>query len=302
MISLLGEQVASDRPDDIGNQIPSDANDVAPADPTTGRQQVDYTAGRNPIPGAQVEAVVTDDGITAPTQQLRLKAVGKDILLCISLVDGLEQGALLSVARPRLLRQTLFDYAETGQTVDGFKITYTDFFTRQLENANGAIIFQRLVPGYTFFDEDLIYASESDSTEIEGVTLIDLNVDVQRFETYGERRYLLKEIKDDTLSCVLYEGGVETGDPVLIAKPKELRRTPFDDKFVDSIYYTYTDAITRNASFAGDNEDQIIVSPWVVDFTEIYAVHVSDTGIPETFLLDTNRGSRRWGLDGSCPV
>lgn len=62
----------------------------------------------------------------------------------------------------------------------------------------------------------------------------------------------------------------ESENQILVAKPYELRRTPFDGETVNGISYTYTSNSERSADDGEDQEDQFITPDYVAG-GEIYA-------------------------------
>lgn len=71
-------------------------------------------------------------------------------------------------------------------------------------------------------------------------------------------------IGDDYITCVTFNG-TETGEEeITVAKPYELRRTPFDGESYNGIEYTYSDDVTREADDGSTTETQVIVPEYVV--------------------------------------
>ena len=71
-------------------------------------------------------------------------------------------------------------------------------------------------------------------------------------------------ISGDYITCHTFNG-TETGeDEITVAKPYELRRTPFDGESYNEIEYTYSDDVTREADNGSATETQVIVPPYVV--------------------------------------
>ena len=99
---------------------------------------------------------------------------------------------------------------------------------------------------------------------------------------------------------------VEGTEDIIVAKPWDLRKSPFDGKTIDGNLYTYGDgseAQTRDVA----GEDQLIVPPYRVD-DEIFAVCIGEqvgmllgpVGSPLFGLvmwLDINVSGRAWAED-----
>jgi hypothetical protein len=88
---------------------------------------------------------------------------------------------------------------------------------------------------------------------------------------------------------------------VYVAKPYEIRQTPFDGMTIGGVTYTYTSASERVATGGFDEETQFITPSYVVD-AEIFAVKVrGETGVetaePAPILyIELNQG-RAWAYD-----
>jgi len=102
---------------------------------------------------------------------------------------------------------------------------------------------------------------------------------------------------DDYLECE--DANAAT---VYVAKPYELRRTPFDGETISGITYTYTSESEREATDGVDTETQFITPNYVVG-NEIYAAKVQgDTGVDDPtptaiVYIELNQG-RAWAWDG----
>lgn len=69
------------------------------------------------------------------------------------------------------------------------------------------------------------------------------------------RRLILDTVDNDTLIC--YDpSDIGQTNPITVAKPYELQRTPFDGNTVDGITYSYSDEVTRVASNGTASETQ----------------------------------------------
>jgi hypothetical protein len=106
--------------------------------------------------------------------------------------------------------------------------------------------------------------------------------------------------EDDYLVCQAIDS-----TEYLVAKPYELRRTPFDGQTIDGVTYVYSSADERTAygATSADTETQFITPAYRVG-AEIFAVLVQgDTGVDPTpsgapiTYLEMNQG-RAWAWDG----
>lgn len=101
---------------------------------------------------------------------------------------------------------------------------------------------------------------------------------------------------DDYLEC--QDAALNT---IYVAKPYELRRTPFDTLTIDGVTYTYVSESERNAVGGFDEEAQFI-TPSYRDGGEIYAVKVKggtgiETAEPAPIdYIEINQG-RAWAYD-----
>jgi len=86
-----------------------------------------------------------------------------------------------------------------------------------------------------------------------------------------------------------------------VAKPYEIRRTPFDGITISGITYTYVSNSERDATDGVDTETQFITPSYVVG-NEIYAVKVQgDTGVNDPtpvpiIYIEMNQG-RAWAYE-----
>lgn len=102
---------------------------------------------------------------------------------------------------------------------------------------------------------------------------------------------------DDYLTCEDADSNT-----VYVAKPYELRRTPFDGETIGGVTYTYTSASEREATDGVDTETQFITPAYVVG-AEIFAIKVQgNTGVQtaepaDILYIEMNQG-RAWAWDG----
>ena len=98
-----------------------------------------------------------------------------------------------------------------------------------------------------------------------------------------------------------WDGSTEGESAIKIAKPYMLRRTPFDEKTVHGITYTYLTNIRRLAVYDTEEEYQVIVPSYGVG-DMIYALSIANaylkdpggTTLTGTTWLDLNVCGRAW--------
>lgn len=101
-------------------------------------------------------------------------------------------------------------------------------------------------------------------------------------------------LDDDHLVCRTWDGDAEGDTDILVAKPWDLRRTPFDGLTVNGIAYTYDTAIRREANDGETTEWQVITPDYYED-AEIYAAKGRTTVvIDETRLSRLSLDTRAW--------
>jgi hypothetical protein len=112
------------------------------------------------------------------------------------------------------------------------------------------------------------------------------------------QRMRVKSVADDYVRCVTYDGSVEGADTINVAKPYDLRRSPFDGNAVNGVTYHYTSENVRTANDSNRTVLQTVREEYYVD-SEIYASYrpKGDTGVtsPEVYWIDSNQAARRWG-------
>lgn len=124
----------------------------------------------------------------------------------------------------------------------------------------------------------------------------------------GSQRFRVKSVLDDHLECVRYDANADSEGPdtVLVAKPYELRRSPFDGTgAVDypdgqSISYTYQDLRTRDADDGTVVQTEKMTPNYWIDSQILASKPDGGTGVKVdgSFLVweDENRGGRHWAV------
>jgi hypothetical protein len=96
------------------------------------------------------------------------------------------------------------------------------------------------------------------------------------------------------------------GNTVNVAKPYELRSTPFDGNTINGVTYTYASSSEREATDGTDTETQFITPNYVVG-ADIYASKIrSGTGVSTgggdpILYIETDQG-RAWAYDEPVPT
>jgi hypothetical protein len=107
----------------------------------------------------------------------------------------------------------------------------------------------------------------------------------------------------DFINCYSFVGDSVTTDLIKIAKPYQLRRTPFDGETYNSIDYTYTSDIQRSATQSPDTETQVVVPAYVVGdliFAVLYPLGgtgAKDNSSDPVWWQDLNIDGRAWAKE-----
>ncbi len=125
-----------------------------------------------------------------------------------------------------------------------------------------------------------------------------------------EQRMIIKEIHDDWFLCLPYDKDGQhpaadvatTADYIKVAKPYELRLTPWDGQTVDGITFDYSDESHRTATQGAIIEQHVIVRPWYVGEIIVAATQITGGTDQEDFAAkaleweDTNSASHAWAM------
>jgi len=126
----------------------------------------------------------------------------------------------------------------------------------------------------------------------------------ERWRAVSMFQCIVKSESADTLICHTYNDGVEGTVDITVAKPHELRQTPYDGQTIEGVTYSYQSANSRTATSTIDGESvtftEEIVRKYTADFTKIMVAPVaSGSGITTTdLLIDKNLGARAWAKTG----
>lgn len=113
-------------------------------------------------------------------------------------------------------------------------------------------------------------------------------------------RYVNHALDGDALECVEYFDGETSGATVMVAKPRLLRRTPFDLNTYGGVAYTYSTDAQRTAVQGANTEVQRVTMDytagdwlWVASVQHTGVVHDDEDETPVR-LLDVNVDGRAW--------
>lgn len=291
------------------------AKDVGPTNPgipatgtnpATGRTQVDYTPAlaRGQDTSALSGVEETTEGVVA--KQYRLISVGEDSVVAIEYDDTNDVGTSVEIAKPFALRKTPFD----GETVGSYEYEYeTNELRKRIHSTLETVEIQRIDPPYNV-GVDLLYAITVAQTGITNVGRIDLNADGRTWIT-EERilRFTIASQHDDYLLCAPMDanGAISGAAQVKVLKPRELRRTRYDGKTINTIAYTYVSEDVRQATgtsfpLSSIIETQVII-PRYLSGDIIRAAPLIDgfetveSSAQEATYVDINTAGRTWSAN-----
>jgi hypothetical protein len=116
--------------------------------------------------------------------------------------------------------------------------------------------------------------------------------------------YLVRVVGNDVILGSPIYNGVASTRQVIIAKPYDLRRTPFDGKTIGDYSYVYTSATarTRTQVSTGTELEQTIQEPYSVNNDIVWAAVAESTAITTTTLLDLNISAKAWSGGGAAEI
>jgi len=245
------------------------------------------------VAAAAVQEVAQDDA--AIVKQYRVKAVLSDSLSCKEFDGFNEFGPTILIAKAFQLRQTPFD----GKTVGDFAYEYETSVRRTRISTDPVCkITEEVQPPYNL-DVDIIYAIEVSNTGVDATSAVDLNADGRTWASDDfVRTVKITSIFNDYLETV----DINDADITFrVAKPFELRETPFIGFAVEGITYSSVNPQTRvaNQVVGSDTLDETIIPKYTADFTLIQIRLVKEgTGVEvsgeEIVYIDMNVGARAW--------
>lgn len=122
-------------------------------------------------------------------------------------------------------------------------------------------------------------------------------------------QFQLTAMAGDYFEAKVYDGTTQTGSAIKIAKPFQLRRTPFDGETITElgISYVYNSDTTRTATLDEEDEEQLVIPKYLVGFSVIFAIKpiVGGTGVTWDNMgqdvpvewLDLNVDARAWARE-----
>lgn len=224
--------------------------------------------------------------------------------------DEVEGGTNITVAKPPQFRKSTID--TDGDEVNGEIVTYAP---DELNNVQGSrkrefdsnggpvILLEKIDPPY--LPEDRIFAAESQSTGVTGVTFLDGNIQARRWVNIEPafKYFQITNVDKDVFRCQEWDFALNAGaggqkldaqgvllDEVLVAKQHDLRGSTWAGQTIDGIDYAvdggggeddpHADRIgTDTAPFPDETEEQEVLPRWVNDASIIRATYmVAGTG------------------------
>lgn len=123
------------------------------------------------------------------------------------------------------------------------------------------------------------------------------------------RQFQITGMDGDYFEAKAYDGTTQTGSAIKIAKPFQLRRTPFDGEYISGLQvsYSYSSDTTRTATHDDEDEEQLVIPKYLIDFSVIFAVKpvAGSTGVTwfdgegdvPIGWLDLNLDARAWARE-----
>lgn len=274
----------------------NDAADVTPALPTRSIPET-RPVDKQTVESVEVNEIQEDDA--AIVKQYRVKAVLDDSLSCKEFDGFNEFGSTILIAKPYQLRKTPFD----GKTVGDYTYEYESNTKRMRVSTEPVCkITEEIQPPYNL-DVDIIYAIEVSNTGVDATSAVDLNADGRTWAADD----FLRTVKV-TSEANDYLETVDINDSEVtytVAKPFDLRVTPFDGQTIEGVAYTYQTENVRSSFVSGDDPETLterIIPRYTANFSLIQIRLVKEgTGVTvddeELVWLDTNVGGRAYAAD-----
>ena len=285
--------MAIDRPDDIGQQFPSDATVLSLPDVHEGRAQIDYGTRPDTIETFPPIALASDLDDPNPVREFIVFADTDEFLIVREIFlndegNEIESDTLSFVAKPNELRKSTYDDILDS---DNFLQTSLAPNFRSLVRTTDSNVFTRLeevFPDYTVGSR--IFAIASESTGLPGIFLMDLNNDVRRWVSNepAEKYFQITDINKNTFICREWDfltdaqkvdGEGELLPIVNVAKLIELRGDTWVNETIGGVSYVAVGGsgeedphILRSAN--SGSEQQEIIPPIFVDVSIIKAKRV----------------------------
>jgi len=301
-----------------GGTLADGSVDDAVAKPVLeGRAPLDYTPPINPGVRPEIDAVEVDEAVSATTQY-RLTAVNEDTLT-VEEFDGNAGGATVQIARPYNQRRGVWDGREVTVLINGELVTGTYEYETNVrriftfQNNNRQII-EEVFPPYLAGDT-LYGVTVANGTSVEGVNILENNNDGRYFRPVLQtlRQFIIESEEFDYWVCrTIINGAIDASATVNVAKPYNLRKTPFDKTDIggafNGIEYTYStdtdDRVIRSAEDVTESitQEEHLIPRVYFNQSRIYAALVEESGVSvdgnDLKLLDINVDARYWTRRG----
>ena len=296
------------RPQDIGQQYPSDATTLNLPDVHEGRSQSDY--GARPETSEAIDPVNLPTSTTEqdPGRQFKILIDLDEMLVCHELYkdsngDEEEGDIFFYIAKPIELRKSTFD-TDGDPNDDGFIVSLVSSGRRSKE-ANGYTLYQVVSPAYSIGSS--VYAVAIENSGVSGATFIDINNDARHWvnEEPAHRYFIIDDLDRDTFDCwewdpvtktAIIPDGAPSDERYLVAKVPILRGTSWDQQTIDGITYdagTVTESNShdyREADDGSTTEDQEIIPVWLEGST------FPNITVIEAEFIETGTGAYRDGV------
>jgi hypothetical protein len=216
----------------------------------------------------------------------------------------------IEVGKPPHLQRTAWEDPDQAFEIGGVTYTYEysddEFGVRTQTGNDGSSEEQRIEIPY--FEGDYIVAVElQQNGAVDGFDLdnedgarlswMDLNVSGRRWSVTETLRVGTFVAQGDDFITVTPAGGTSPADDIEVAKPGQLRRTPWDGETRDGITYTYTSEYQRTGNDGSADEEQEIIPRYVAGDEIIFRpINGEDLqgALDDVNYIDTNIDGRAW--------
>ncbi len=288
--------MAIDRPDDIGQQFPSDATSLSLPDVHEGRTQIDYGTRPDAIETLPPVALTSETEDPNPIREFNVFVETDEFLIVKEIFiddngDEVESDILSFVAKPIALRKSTYDGIEDA---DDFLQTSITSNRRSLVRTNSGNTFTRFEEISPEYFGSRIFAIAATGTGLPGISLLDTNNDLRRWVSDEPRNkyFQIIDINKDTFVCqewdYLTDAQKLDEDDVLlpavnVAKLTELRGSFWNGLTEEGRLYTVVGGsneadpfILRTAFKSPDTENHEIIPPVVVNSSIIKTERVDN--------------------------
>lgn len=121
-----------------------------------------------------------------------------------------------------------------------------------------------------------------------------------RLNDLAGRRFKVTAIHGDYLTCRTWDGATQGNADVLVARPWDLQRTPFDGQTVNGVTYTFTSDVERSATDGVTTEVHVVTPPYFVGCEIRAFMHIQSSGLTvgsvTVYWEDINVAGRAWAV------